>query len=120
MPSWPTSLPEFQIPLQIRRQDGTIRTSMDSGPDKVRRRFSAISKYFSIAMNMDGSELGTLDSFYDTTLQGGSLSFDMNDPQTGVSASFRFTEPPQATQRVGNSNTDKRLWDITLTLEKLP
>lgn len=58
--------------------------------------------------------MDTLDSFYESTLAGGSLSFDWLHPRTGQSKSFRFLAPPKATEAA------RGLYRMTLQLEMLP
>lgn len=111
MANWPTSLPAFRLPLSTNRQDGTLRTSMDAGPEKVRRRFSATSKFYSISIQMEGADLSTLEEFYETTLQGGSVTFDMEDPVSGVEKEFRFAQPYEIRQVVGGEIDKGVKWD---------
>lgn len=120
MATWPSTLPGIRLPVQSSRQDGTIRTSMDAGPQKVRRRFTATSRYYSFPLQMTGSQFATLESFYDDTLGGGSLTFTMDDPHTGSSETFRFQAPPESEFIRGGENPNDRLLNVSISLERLP
>lgn len=120
MSSWPASLPKIRLPVEHTRQDGTLRTDMEAGPQKVRRRFSAVAQDYRFSLRMTGTQYDTLLDFFEDTLGGGSLRFDMDDPRTGSSEEFRFTASPGGQVVVGNSDPDKRIWDINIELERLP
>lgn len=118
--TWPASLPQDSfISLSVRKQDGRLRTQMDAGPPKMRRRFTAVRKIVSHSMILDGTDKQTLDSFYDNNLQGGSLRFNWTDPTTDASVEMRFTEPYEA-QLVSGGDTAGRQWRISMTLEIMP
>lgn len=120
MATWPSDLPPFRLPISDQPQDGTLRTSMDTGPAKVRRRFTAVPRNMAIPMRMTGAQYDTLQDFYTSDLSGGALEFDLSDPLTGDTEEFRFLEPPAGSVIVGNADPDKRIWNVQLQLEKLP
>lgn len=120
MSTWPSTLPPLRLPVQQTSQDQTLRTSMDAGPQKVRRRFTAGSRYYTIPLRVDGVQKATLETFFDDTLEGGALSFDMEDPVSGTTKEFRFMSPFSARMVRGSDDPDKRLYDIQLNLERLP
>lgn len=119
MSTWPASLPGIRIPVTDQPQDQTLRTSMDSGPDKVRRRFSAGVRNQTMPMRLKGSQLDVLEDFYFDTLKGGSLSFDMENPKGGTS-SYRFTAPPTSVMVTGSDDPDNRIYNVQLNVEVLP
>lgn len=92
MPTYPASLP--QQPLVDGYEEGfpntLVRTQMDKGPDKVRRRFTAGTRTFTIQLLLDETQVQTLDDFIDIDLEGGALRFDWTHPRTGASVQFRF------------------------------
>lgn len=120
MSTWPSTLPPLRLPVQQSSQDQTLRTSMDAGPQKVRRRFTASSRYYTIPLRLTGADRQTLDTFFNDTLKGGSLEFDMIDPTTDQTEQFRFMGPISARMVRGSDDPDKRLYDIQLNLERLP
>jgi len=121
LPAWPSTLPQNQfIGVADERGKGAIRTSMDAGPAKTRRRFSAAVRAITCPIEMTGTQRGTFDTFFITTLAEGSLPFTWSDPETDVTQNFRFTAPPKFTLDLGNSTPGNRVWKSILMLEILP
>ena len=116
MASWPVTLPQYVLRegLGETLPDTALRTEMDAGPAKLRRRTSAAVRPISAAVNLSTSQAADLETFYVDTLEGGTLPFDMADPRTGTTYSFRFTAPP-ALYPLGAT-----LWRASLALERLP
>ena len=114
---WPVSLPQRPLAqgLQERVPDTLIRTSMEAGPPKVRRRYTAGIRLFEMQLRLAASQVDTLDAFFEETLAGGSLPFDWEHPRTGAAVAFRFVEPPAYSPAAGG-----QLWTGTLRLEVLP
>lgn len=115
MPVWPATLP--QAPLLGHTEaapDLVLRTGMDAGPAKVRRRFTAGVREIAFPMLLDEAQVTALDEFYVTALAGGALRFDHALPRTGAVVQYRFIAPPEyeliAPMR----------WRATLKLEVLP
>lgn len=119
MPSWPSSLPCFFLGATDTRQDGAIRTPMDTGPAKARRRFSAVSRYLSAPVSLSATQRDTLDTFFADTLEEGTLTFDMDDPYDGASVTVRFTAPISYTYS-GKDGSSARWFNAVLALEILP
>lgn len=96
MPTWPASLPQ-QVEMtdfQETVPNMLIRSSTDTGPPKVRRRFSAGVRPINGRQLLTKAQVATLDTFYVTTLTGGALAFDWVHPRTQAAASLRFVGPP--------------------------
>jgi hypothetical protein len=93
--------------------DLSMRSGMDTGPDKVRRRQSAGARPITFPMFLDDDDVADLDTFYVTTTQSGSLEFDFTSPRTGVTYSVRFLQPP--TFRANDLH-----WNVTVALEIMP
>lgn len=87
---------------------------MDAGPAFQRVRYSAVPKPITGTLVLSASLVGTLDTFFHTTLNEGADEFDWYHPRTGVSVSMRFTSPPQY---VPHSDD---LWTVSLSLEIMP
>lgn len=120
MATWPATLPDWKFPLSDKADEGFLRTSMDAGPDKMRRRYSAVSRKFQTEMKITGAQRSTLNTFYHDTLGEGALSFERTDPTTDVTEDFRFLTTPDYRLLVGDEDPDKRIYNVTLSLEKLP
>ncbi len=115
MAVWPAGLQQKHFTgVTEKRQDASIRSSMDTGAPKKRRRFTAAVREITIPIVLTQAERVTFDTFYITTLEEGSLSFDWIDPVDGTSTiSYRFVKPPSMTKKGGE-------WKATLSLEVLP
>jgi hypothetical protein len=115
--SWPPGLPQLVAVegYDEAPPDLTVRTQMDAGPAKVRRRFTAGVRALSLQLDLDSAQVETLDVFFDATLQGGALAFDWVHPRTQAAATLRFVRPP--VYRPGASDA---AWQAVLQLEILP
>lgn len=120
MPSWPASLPQTQfLNMTEQRQDARVRTAMDAGPAKMRRRFTTAISTIVAPIVLDGSQRQAFDTFWITTLQEGALKFSWSDPVTDTNLNFRFVSPPTWTLDTGGT-TGTRLWRAQLHLEIVP
>ena len=115
MDDWPVSLP--QKPLQegfsATKVDGRLRTSMSEGPEKVRRRFTATSENLTCAFHLSAAQLTTFNTFFDTTLVGGSLAYNWVHPVTSVACICRIQDMPMFAA-VGVE------WQVSFIVEVLP
>lgn len=116
-PVWPASLPQDVLVegYDEAMPDLALRTEMDAGPAKVRRRFTAGVRTFKVGSAMTRAQVATLDTFFVTTVQGGALSFDWTHPRTQAAATFRFTRPPRTAPEAGGQR-----WRVELELEIMP
>jgi len=79
MSTWPVTLPQYPLISNhsTKLQTQSIRSKMDIGPAKVRRRFSAGTSDWSCSIIVPTvAILDVFNDFYLNTLQGGSLTFD--------------------------------------------
>lgn len=121
--SWPSGLPDkvLREGYEEAAPANILRTSMDKGPAKVRRRTTSNVRRFQVRMELDAlnNEVETFDDFVMNTLKGGSLKFDWTHPRTGTSVEFRFIvptgEPPFRLTNVGGTN-----YQASFSLEILP
>lgn len=116
MAVWPPSLPafnQFDHFIEI-LADRTLRTTMEEGPDKTRALPNARTDRIQGTKTFTTAETAILDTFYKTTLVGGSLSFDDTHPRTGNGVTFKFVGPPSYPWLGGD------LWNCNLELEILP
>ena len=117
MATWPGTLPTSpEGPNYQESPPNTlIRTQMDAGPPKVRQRFTSGVRPLSFTWMLTKAQVATLDTFYVTTLFGGSLSFDgLAHPRTLAATTFRFTAPPTYVY------LGPDVWRATTPLEILP
>ena len=101
---WPESLP--LAPLADRYQetlaDTLVRSKVDQGPDKVRRRTTAGVAEMSVSYVLDADQSAVIADFYTTTLAGGSLPFVFQHPRSGAVITVRLKRPPQLSARNGS------------------
>lgn len=120
MATWPGALPQDQfIGLNDTRQPAVVRSQPDTGPAKMRRRFTAAPRFLTVPIVLDGSQRQTFDTFFITTIKEGSLTFDWEDPVDDTTVTFRFRTPPRFELVVGDSDVNKRVWRTNMELEIL-
>lgn len=111
---FPPGLPPLEVAAGFTgtEADNTIRTAMDTGPAKVRRRSTAAPVTRSLAHPAYTLEqLRTLLAFYRDT---DALAFEMNDPISGEPRQHRFTAPPSY------SAIGAGLFSVSTEMEILP
>lgn len=116
MPSitWPSTLPQpEQSGYGEQAPNSTIRTEMDAGPVKMRRRYTAAPRLFSLTYHLTAAEVATLDAFYVTTSRSGSLEFNWVNPRTLAACTARFVDAPRYSA-VGHEA------DVSVQIEVLP
>lgn len=116
MPTWPATLPQLLLKqgYDEQRASAVVRSSNDTGPAKVRRRYTAAATNINGTIRVSAAQKAALDSFFITDLMEGSLSFDWVDPISQAAASFRFLSPPHITPAGGVT------FNAALQLEILP
>jgi hypothetical protein len=103
---WPATLPNYvlidgyseKLPAQ------KIESPMEAGRPKVRRRFSTNWRQFTVFIKMTADQGIIFESFYQNTLQGGSLPFDWVHPRKRTAATFRFRMPDPEITVDGGTN----------------
>lgn len=120
MPSWPATLPQQFIGLTDQIQDPVLRTPMDAGPPTRRKRYTSVTRKVVVPIILTGAQRQTFDTFFNTTLEYGSLAFDWEDPVTDSTVSMAFLEPPTWRLRGGSGTPNTRTWETTMMLEIQP
>lgn len=59
---------------------------------------------------LTSAQVATFETFFETELKDGSLSFDWNDPETGVLMSWRIKE-----YSLSDAGVDERFLDVEFT-----
>ena len=115
MATWPGTLPDdFLVDaFSETLPDNTIRSKVEYGPAKLRRRATAAVRPIEGQLYMTTAQVATHDTFFVTTLKYGSLAFDWTHPRTGSSKSFRYVGVP-------NYSPSGINWIAALVLEILP
>lgn len=123
IPLWPTTLPQKLMTDGHGQSlpDVILKTSMEAGPAKRRRRCTAGVSPVEGHQYMTSAQLDTLVTFYNTTLLGGSLRFEWVDPTFETYAEMIFAEPP-AWEPVDEEDAGYQHYDydVSLSLEIMP
>lgn len=115
MPTWPATLPPPAIStLNEQPPDNVLRTTMDKGPAKKRRRTTANTRPMTFSIKVTEAQVQELDDFYEQDLYSGSLNFDFTHPRTGQIVEAGFKERPQYQEQEGV------LYVIGISLEIYP
>lgn len=116
MPTWPPSIPDSILVSGYSEKPpkNALRTQMDAGPAKVRRRSRSGARPISGAAMLTGAQLETFDAWFRETLADGTLRFDWIHPRTRQAVSMRFTEEPDYSAQGAD------WWSVSMKLEVLP
>lgn len=114
--SWPVELQDLVNEAGFGENfgDTVLRSDMDVGPAKVRRRTTRPVNTLTVSINLTASQYLALKLFYNTTTNGGVSPFAFNHPVTGDAAEFRFTKPPSI-RSLGAGN-----YQASMEWEQLP
>jgi len=117
MANWPTTLPAPRPNYALAPVDQTVRTDMESGAARARRRTSARSDKATVHWRMTDAQLAIFRAWFDdasTGIAGGAGWFDVTLPiGTGgkVAVTARFIGPFTA------DFSDLSVWDVSGELE---
>ena len=116
MPTWPASLPQSPLVSGFSETppETSLRTEMEQGPAKVRRRTTAGVRQMQMSFNMTKTQVAALDTFFTSTVNSGATAFDFTHPRTTSTVSVRFVSPPSYTPLNGE------YFNVNLELEQLP
>jgi hypothetical protein len=94
---WPEELPQSPLLDGWRETlaDNMLRTEMEQGPAKLRRRGTAASGRMQLHFLLSPDQGAVLDAFYSDTLQGGVKRFQLPHPRKGDAVLCRFMSPPE-------------------------
>ena len=114
MATWPLPTVKPTGVFDIAPVDQTIRTEMEVGTARVRRRTSARNDMFTTAWLMSNTQVATFRNWFDTSINGGASWFDIALPlastvESTVQARFRG---PYAITHAGGT-----YWKIAGVLE---
>jgi hypothetical protein len=103
MAAWPAILPQgFLRGFSVKPQDSVLRTQMDVGPDKLRRRVTYSGLDVTGEIICSQAQVEALELFYLETTRSGTTYFTMATPHTDRTYEARFSEPPEVVWRGGN------------------
>lgn len=111
---WPSDLPAPEVDgYQIQPQTPTIRTDMDQGPARQRRRFRSAPTLYQVKWVLTEPQLATFESWYHHVILQGASWFDVSlrNGQGMQTVEARFTAPWQASMMGGPH------YEVSATLE---
>ncbi len=119
---WPPLLPQAPRLTETEANPGdeTLRTSMDAGPAKLRRRFSASPESLPMGLIVTGLQTDDLLDFYRTACSGGSLAFQWRHPRTGQLVDMRWKSVPKFKPLAPRASDRSEAWLATFELETVP
>lgn len=93
---WPATLPQTlqRDGLSTKDQSAVVRTDMDTGPAKVRLRFTAAVENIKGNILLTEEQLAIFQTFFRTTTKRGTLRFNMLHPVSCQTKEFRFKGEP--------------------------
>lgn len=112
MPTWPASLPQKPRTGTWKRapQDNRLSFMPAAGPPIVRRRSSRKVHMASGLFDMSHAQVVTFEAFFEDDLADGTLSFDWDDPETGVTGTWRVRQ-----YEMSDAGVDERTVSIEFT-----
>lgn len=110
MATWPATVPITRENFSESPPRRTIRSDMDVGPAKVRRRSTAAVRPVKLSLFLNDSQLDDLEEFY---LDNDALSFDFVHPRTSNPVKARFTSEPEY-------SLVETMYRVSVDLEILP
>lgn len=115
MASWPLSK-NLLWGLSWDPGEGSLRTGVDNGTAKLRRRATAPPEPITGNLILNGAELATLISWWKTTLARGTLPFTWEHPLDDTTVNLRWVSRPVASLALGGGVYDRK-WRVPVILE---
>lgn len=118
---WPVGLPTAPQVASYSQVDSdrVIRSSMETGPAKVRLRSTAVVQGCNIELKLTRTQVATLLAFHRTTCLGGALPFQWKHHETGNQIDYRFVSVPECRPRAPRQ-AGGEYWVATFRLETVP
>ncbi len=115
MAEWPNTIPQKPLAegYSSMPQDNVLRSQVDAGPEKRRRRFTARSEFITCEWDFTAAEYTTFKAFFEDDTFDGSIEFEFPHPETGLTVDAAFREPYEAEPRADR-------WHVFTELELLP
>lgn len=116
---WPEELPQdayTDAGPTLAPDSNVIRTSMTTGPAKVRRRFTATTSQITVTLEMSEAETAILEDFVVNKLNEVD-QFNWKKFNTGEPAVYRF---PNGWSSVKQQWYGEDVWTVTMDLELMP
>lgn len=114
---WPSSLPQKPLAdgFSETAPNLVVRSPMDIGPAKVRRRATAGVTRLQMRFRLTNDQLTTFQAFLHADLQDRALAFTWMHPISGANATFRIVDAPSY-EPIGGGLA----WKVHVVFEMLP
>lgn len=118
---WPAGLPQAPLVRSLSESFPALalRTEMETGPAKARRRATAVPRNFDIELSMKRNQVALFDQFYTDSIKLGSLEFEWKHPRTGATCDMRITSTPTAKPKAPRGDGNE-YWSVSFSIEILP
>jgi len=110
MTTWPATVPVHRSGYSETPPSRVIRSDMDVGPAKVRRRSSSAVRQATLKLLLTPDQIQDLDDFY---LANDASAFDFVNPRTGETVQARFVDTPPY-------EVNETMFNVGIELEILP
>lgn len=116
--AWPATVPTDVLEDSFAESppENTIRSPMETGPAKLRRRATSAVRPVSWRQNLTTAQVADVDTFAVTTTKNGSIDFTRAHPRTGSSVTMRFLAMPSYAPAAGTPGR----WLVSFSCEVLP
>ena len=117
MATWPSSLPNpLRSGYGVEVQDATIRTDMDSGSARVRRRSTSIPDRVTVSWLFDADEMATFRSFWNGDWNYGAawVTIPLRHFMTSALVNLDCRPVPATFKATPASSTH---WQVDITVE---
>lgn len=108
---WPAGAPQFAESWEEQNQPLTIRTNMDVGPPKVRRRATRSFRSVTVSFTCRHDQWRVLKDFFQVDCQSGVQFHEFLHPFEGTVQEFRFIEAPQVVSVISFGVTVNCQWE---------
>ncbi len=119
--AWPAALPlrVYGGGYQETRVDALLRTPLELGPAKVRRRHTATQQLRRLTIELHQSERAAWDAFLNS-IAGGADAFTWKNPVTGATEKVRLLMPEGGITLQQAASRGPLRWTLQLELEIVP
>lgn len=108
MTTWPSTLPIRKDGYKESPPKRQLRSNMDVGPDKIRRRTSMKIRNVSVQGFWTDEQVEIFDQFY---LDNDDSFFDFIHPRTGQTVTARFLDEEPS------YDPNETMWDVSFKME---
>lgn len=119
---WPSTLPLAPLVQGYTESAPNLllRSSVDQGPPRVRRKCSSKPWVFSAKLPLNAAQVQALEEFVYVQLEGGALRFEFAHARTKATVECRFVPKSEEALYVVSPRGTALRWQADVVLEVLP